>query len=84
VSRWLAVLASRPEEHKKVDRETRTLYALADEVIRQHLTGKKTIRIYPLLLDETCWLASSRLMDRVRANCQGHQGWCRYKNKSRR
>jgi len=51
---WLAVLASRPEEHKKVDRQTRTLYALSDEVIRQHLTGKKTIGIYPLLLDETC------------------------------
>ena len=56
---WLAVLASRPEEHKKVDRETRTLYALTDEVIRQHLTGKKTIGIYPLLLDETCWLLAA-------------------------
>ena len=53
---WLAVLASRPEEHKKVDRQTRTLYAVTDEVIRQHLTGKKTIGIYPLLVDETCWL----------------------------
>jgi hypothetical protein len=40
---WLAVLASRPEEYRKVDRETRTLFALTDEVIRQHLTGKKTI-----------------------------------------
>jgi len=56
---WLAVLASRPEEHKKIDRETRTLYALTDEVIRQHLTGKKTIGIYPLLLDETCWLLAA-------------------------
>jgi hypothetical protein len=56
---WLAVLASRPEEHKKVDRETRTLFALTDEVIRQHLTGKKTIGIYPLLLDETCWLLAA-------------------------
>jgi hypothetical protein len=53
---WQAVLASRPEDHKKVDRETRTLYAVTDEVIRQHLTGKKTIGIYPLLVDETCWL----------------------------
>jgi superfamily II DNA or RNA helicase len=56
---WLAVLASRPEEHKKVDRETRTLFALTDEVIRQHLTGKKTIGIYPLLSDETCWLLAA-------------------------
>ena len=30
---WQAVLASRPEEHRKVDRQTRTLYALTDEVI---------------------------------------------------
>jgi superfamily II DNA or RNA helicase len=51
---WLAILASRPEEHKRVDRQTRTLYAVTDEVIRQHLTGKKTIGVYPLLIDETC------------------------------
>jgi hypothetical protein len=50
---------SRPEDHKKVDRETRTLYAVTDEVIRQHLTGKKTIGIYPLLVDETCWLLAA-------------------------
>src|SRR5580700_64646 len=56
---WLAVLASRPEEHKKVDRRTRTLYAISDEVIRQHLTGKKTVGIYPLLVDETCWLLAA-------------------------
>jgi len=56
---WEAVLASRPEEHKKVDRQTRTFYALTDEVIRQHLTGKKTIGIYPLLLDETCWFLAA-------------------------
>ena len=41
----LAVLASRPEEHKKVDRATRTLFALTDGVVRQHLTSKKTIGI---------------------------------------
>src|SRR4029077_18463937 len=28
---WQAVLASRPEDYKKVDRETRTLYAVSDE-----------------------------------------------------
>jgi hypothetical protein len=56
---WLAVLASRPEEHKRVDRETRTLFALTDDVVRQHLTGKKTVGIYPLLLDETCWLLAA-------------------------
>jgi hypothetical protein len=29
---------------------------LTDEAIRLHLTGKKTLGIYPLLTDETCWL----------------------------
>jgi len=52
---WLAVLASHPDEQKRVDRQTRTLYAITDDIIRQHLTGKKTIGIYPLLTDETCW-----------------------------
>jgi hypothetical protein len=56
---WQAVLASRPEDYKKVDRETRTLDAVTGEVIRQHLTGKKTIGIYPLLVDETCWLLAA-------------------------
>ena len=44
---------------KRVDRETRTLYAVTDEVIRQHLTGKKTIGNYPLLLGETCWFLAA-------------------------
>jgi hypothetical protein len=56
---WLAVLASRPEDHKKVDRETRTLYTVTDDVVRQHLTGKKAIGVYPLLLDETCWFLAA-------------------------
>jgi hypothetical protein len=56
---WDAVLASRPADHKKVDRQTRILYPLTDEAIRLHLSGKKTIGIYPLLLDETCWLLAA-------------------------
>ena len=56
---WRAVLASRPEDHRKVDRQTRTLHPLTDEVIRQHLTGKKTVGIYALLADETCWLLAA-------------------------
>jgi len=56
---WLAVLASSPSERRKVDRQTRTLYTVTDDVIRQHLAGKKTIGIYPLLLDETCWLLAA-------------------------
>ena len=56
---WEAVLASKPEDRRKVDRQTRTLYPLTDEVMRLHLSGKKTVGIYPLLLDETCWLLAA-------------------------
>src|ERR1017187_8886472 len=56
---WEAVLASKPEDRRKVDRQTRTLYPLTDEVIRLHLSGKKTVGIYPLLSDETCWLLAA-------------------------
>src|SRR5260370_18760671 len=45
---WAAVLASRPEEHKKIAGQTRTLYPETAEVIRQHLPGKQPIAIHPL------------------------------------
>ncbi len=56
---WKAVLSSRPEERKRVDRETRRLLPLTDEVLRDHLLGKHTVGIYPLLLDETCCLLAA-------------------------
>jgi superfamily II DNA or RNA helicase len=56
---WEAVLASEPGGRKKVDRQTRILYPLTDEAIRLHLSGKATVGIYPLLLDETCWLLAA-------------------------
>ena len=56
---WEAIRASRPEDRKKVDRQTRTLYPFTDAVVRLHLTGKKAIGIYPLLTDETCWLLAA-------------------------
>ena len=31
------------------------LLPLTDDAVRNHLTGKQTIGIYPLLPDETCW-----------------------------
>jgi hypothetical protein len=52
---WEAFLSSQPEQRKRVDRQTRRYFPLNDEVIRQHLTGKKTAGIFPLLTDETCW-----------------------------
>jgi len=52
---WRAIHASRPEDRKKVARKTRMLQSLTDDAIRNHLTGKQTVGIYPLLPDDTCW-----------------------------
>jgi len=52
---WGAIHAAKPEERKRVARKTRTLQPLSDNAIRDHLTGKRTIGVYPLLPDETCW-----------------------------
>jgi superfamily II DNA or RNA helicase len=42
---------------KKSFRITR-LYSLNAEVIRDHLLGKQTIGVYPLLTDDTCWFVA--------------------------
>ncbi len=55
VTDWRAIHTARPEERKKVARKTRTLQPLTDSAIRDHLTGKQTVGVYPLLPDETCW-----------------------------
>lgn len=52
---WKAVLSAEVALRKKVDQKTRKLLPLTDDVLRQHLEGKQTIGVYPLLLDETCW-----------------------------
>ncbi len=52
---WKAVLSANAAFRKKVDQKTRKLLPLTDDALRQHLEGKQTIGVYPLLLDETCW-----------------------------
>jgi superfamily II DNA or RNA helicase len=52
---WKAYNASKPEERKKTDRKTRKLWPLTDQAIEDHLRGRQTIGIYPLLADESCW-----------------------------
>ena len=52
---WKAVLSVAAALRKKVDQKTRKLLPLTDDVLRQHLEGKHTVGVYPLLLDETCW-----------------------------
>src|SRR5215467_5352670 len=52
---WKAINRSRPEDRKRVDQKTRKYFPLTDSVIENHLLGKETIGVYPLLPDETCW-----------------------------
>ena len=40
---------------KTSDYKKRKCFPLTGEVVRDHLVGKQTVGIYPLLLDETCW-----------------------------
>ena len=47
---WHAYNAAKPEERKRVDKETRKNLPLTDEAIHAHLTGKQTLGVYPLLL----------------------------------
>ena len=52
---WKAVMSVPPAERKKLDQATRQLLPLTDDAVHQHLSGKNTIGVYPLLPDETCW-----------------------------
>ena len=46
---WKTINASKPEDRKKVDRITRKFVPLTDTVVENHLLGKETVGIYPLL-----------------------------------
>lgn len=59
VKDWKAINRSRPEERKKVDQKTRKFIPLTDAVIENHLLGKETVGVYPLLPDETCWFLAA-------------------------
>ena len=52
---WKAINRSRPEDRKKVDQKTRKYFPLTESVIENHLLGRETVGVYPLLSDETCW-----------------------------
>ena len=56
---WNAINASRPEDRKKVDQKTKRFLPVTDVVIANHLFGKTTVGIYPLLPDETCWFLAA-------------------------
>ena len=56
---WDAWRSAKPSERKVVDQQTRKLFPLTDSAVQQHLQGKKTLGIYPLLLDEACWFLAA-------------------------
>ena len=74
---WKAYYASRPEDRKRVDKETRKYIPISDQAIHDHLAGKQTVGVYPLLHDETCWFLAvdfdkkswQRDADAFRATC---------------
>jgi superfamily II DNA or RNA helicase len=52
---WKAINQSKPEDRKRVEQKTRKFLPLTETVVEEHLLGKETIGVYPLLKDETCW-----------------------------
>jgi len=51
---WVRPVCEKPRL-KCHDCENRRLLPVTDEVIHNHLMGRQTIGVYPLLSDETCW-----------------------------
>lgn len=51
---WNPALCKKPNI-KCSECDNRLILPLTDQVIFEHLSGKKTIGLYPLLRDETCW-----------------------------
>ncbi len=43
----------------KNSKEPKEYFPLTDQVIHDHLTGKLTAGVYPLLADETCWFLAA-------------------------
>lgn len=56
---WKAYYAAKPDDRKRVDKETRKNVPLDDEAIHAHLSGKQTVGVYPLSLDDTCWFLAA-------------------------
>ncbi len=70
---WSNSFQKRPDEPKDY-------FPLTDQVIHDHLTGKLTAGVYPLLTDETCWFLAADFdkttwRDDVRAFLQTCADW---------
>ncbi len=55
---WQPPICKKPAI-KCVDCHSRKLLPITDKVIYNHLSGKQTIGIYPLLQDNTCWFLAA-------------------------
>jgi superfamily II DNA or RNA helicase len=44
---------------RQVPAASRDYFPLTDQIIQDHLTGKVTVGVYPLLTDETCWFLAA-------------------------
>ncbi len=51
---WNRAYCGKPQV-KCAECEHRVFLPLTDQVIRDHLAGRRTVGVYPLLPDETCW-----------------------------
>jgi hypothetical protein len=70
---WSTSFQRKPDDPKEY-------FPLTDQVIHNHLTGKLTAGVYPLLTDETCWFLAADFdkttwQDDVRAFLQTCADW---------
>lgn len=56
---WKAYYAAPPKDRPRVDKETRKYLPLTDSVVEEHLKGRITVGLYPLLPDDTCWFLAA-------------------------
>ena len=57
---WRSRHGANGGEGARIDDPPRTFLPVTDAVIEAHLTGRqKTIGVYPLLVDETCWFLAA-------------------------
>jgi hypothetical protein len=69
---WKSYLNAKEQDRKKIDRQTRTYRPLTGDVVRAHLVGDLTVGIYPLLLDESCWLLAADFDKKTGMKIQPH------------
>jgi len=55
---WMRPVCSKPRIRCS-ECENRDLLPVTNDVIQHHLTGERTIGVYPLLTDETCWFLAA-------------------------